>query len=64
MIYNKITKRPDNKIRKGDVILTASEMEISQWEGYERRDFKLDGHECILIMRTGRFWKRAGILPI
>ena len=25
-------------------------MEISQWEGYERRDFKLDGHECILIV--------------
>lgn len=51
MIYNKIIKKElDNFRQKGDLILTTMEMEISQWEGYERRDFKLDGHECILIV--------------
>lgn len=33
---------------------------ISDWEGYQRKDFKLDGHECILVMPKkeypGRPW--------
>lgn len=28
----------------------VTEAVISDWEGYQRKDFKLDGHECILVM--------------
>lgn len=28
----------------------AVETVISDWEGYQRKDFKLDGHDCILII--------------
>lgn len=30
--------------------MKAEEVRISEWEGYQRKDFKLDGHECILVM--------------
>ena len=30
--------------------MKAEEVRISEWEGYQRKDFKLDGHECILGM--------------
>ncbi len=30
--------------------MDALEAVISDWEGYQRKDFKLDGHDCILIM--------------
>lgn len=31
-------------------MLTVAEKVISDWEGYRREDFKLDGHDCILIV--------------
>ena len=28
----------------------AVETVISDWEGYQRKDFMLDGHDCILVI--------------
>ena len=30
--------------------MNAEEVKVSEWEGYQRKDFKLDGHECILVI--------------
>lgn len=38
----------------------ATEAVITEWEGYQRKDFKLDGHDCILVMpkevHSGKPW--------
>lgn len=40
--------------------MKAEEVRISEWEGYQRKDFKLDGQECILVMpkevHSGKPW--------